>query len=78
MGVANMMSLIPGHRIKFRYENWKGVISERHLIIESLGFGRSEYHGETVQWFLNGFDLDKQARRSYAMVDIDTSSMEFY
>jgi hypothetical protein len=58
------------------YTNWKGETSKRHCIIESIGVGRTSWHNETDQWFLNGYDLDKQARRSYTIADIQIHTME--
>jgi hypothetical protein len=63
------MNFIPGTVVKIRYTNWQGVTGERLIIPEDMYFGENEYHkGE--QWLVAGFDLAKQAGRTFAMNDL--------
>lgn len=48
------------------YTNHRGETATRRIIPRQIRFGTSEwYAGE--QWFLEAFDLDRQANRSFAM-----------
>jgi hypothetical protein len=55
--------------VQFTYTNWKGVTSRRKAIFWELQFGKTDYHPEE-QLLVCGFDVDKQARRTYAVKDI--------
>lgn len=65
-----------GNKLRFTYTNWKDSTRTRTCIVETFGFGMTDYHGGIPQWFLNGFDTDKQARRSYSLQGIDILSIE--
>ncbi len=54
---------------RFVYTNWNNTTSTRHVIPHCLRFGISEYHKEP-QWLLEGFDVDKQALRTFALSNI--------
>jgi len=65
-------ALIPapiGIEMHFTYTNWKGKTGQRRAIFSALWFGTTEYHPE-AQLLLHGYDLDKQAPRTYAVKDI--------
>lgn len=51
------------------YKNWRGEVSERHIIPEKIWFGSTEWHLEP-QWLIDVFDLDKQEQRTFAVKDI--------
>lgn len=63
------MNFVPGTAVKIRYTNWQGVTGERLILPQEVVFGENEYH-KGPQWLLNGFDLGKQAMRTFAMTDI--------
>lgn len=62
-------NFVTGTVVKIHYTNWQGVTSERLIVPEDMVFDENEYHKGT-QWLLQGFDLDKQAGRTFAMKDI--------
>lgn len=51
------------------YTNHRGETSVRRLVPIRIWFGKTEWHPEE-QWLLEGFDLDRQAARSYALKEI--------
>lgn len=53
----------------FTYTNWKGETSERRALFTALQFGATEYHPEP-QLLIHGYDLDKNAPRTYAVKDM--------
>jgi hypothetical protein len=55
--------------VGFTYTNWKGKTSRRRAKFTSFWWGTSHYHPEP-QMLIHGFDIDKQARRTYAAKDI--------
>ncbi|MCK9361747.1 WYL domain-containing protein [Patescibacteria group bacterium] len=64
-----MTNLAP---VVFFYKNHRGEIEERHVVPESIEFSLV-YHGDyhpQPGWYLNGFDLDRQARRSFLLANI--------
>ena len=67
-------NFIPGHRITFMYTNWRGRRRQVTCIIEGFGFTYAGYH--KGKWVMNGYDIDKQARRSYALDDIEVKTIE--
>ena len=56
--------------LKFTYRNWKGELSLRSAVPRRVYFGSTEYHKEP-QWLMEAFDADKQAVRTFAMLDMD-------
>lgn len=58
--------------VKFAYRNHREVIADRRMVPDSLHFD-PQYHEDYNHhpgWFLSGMDLDKNARRSFAMSNI--------
>ena len=55
--------------VTFTYKNHKGVTSLRLVRPIMIAFGSTEFHPEP-QWLLHGWDLHKQAERTYAIQDI--------
>lgn len=77
MKTNGLITLIPGHKLRFTYTNWKGRRDEnRRCILESISYGVAPGYHEDPQWFLNGLDLDKKARRSYALKDMEADTLE--
>ena len=64
------MSDKPG--IRFRYRNYKGEISDRRVMPmvgkDALTFGSTFHH--VAGWNLHGWDVDKNAKRSFRLTDI--------
>lgn len=74
-----MLKVQPSNVITFQYTNYKGVVSSRNATVIGLHYGSTEYHPET-QWLLEGFDLDKNVIRVYAlkdMTDVKRTSARF-
>ncbi len=57
--------------VRFTYKNYRGEVSEREVAPEigSLQYGSNEYHPEP-QYLISGWDMQKNARRTFAMKDI--------
>lgn len=55
--------------IEFKYKNWKGEISDRKVIPGKVYFGSTEFH-PVPQLLMEGFDIDKQEQRTFALRDI--------
>jgi len=55
--------------LKVKYKNWKGEIGIRTIIPLKVHYGKTDYH-KTEQWLIDVFDVEKDALRTYAMMDI--------
>lgn len=55
-----------GDLVSFRYVNYKGDVAVRRVRPIRVWFGSTSWH-PVAQWLLEGFDLDKQETRDYAM-----------
>jgi predicted DNA-binding transcriptional regulator YafY len=64
-----MLKIEKGRRITFTYTNWEGKTSQRTAYVEGFEFGSNQWHKE-AQFFLVGFDTDKNAIRCFAVKDI--------
>ncbi len=53
----------------FLYKNHRNVTSVRHVRDVQLGYGTTSYYPEPG-FYLNGFDLDRQEERSFALKNI--------
>lgn len=54
----------------FKYKNHRGEIAKRRIIPDALEFFLDPGYDYQTGWFLSGFDLDKNARRSFALCNI--------
>ena len=54
--------------LRITYRNWRGEVSERNIVPQSVWFGATEWHPEP-QWLLSALDLDKGAVRDFALAD---------
>lgn len=52
-----------------RYTNWRGETSIRTVRPERIWHGATQWHGEG--WFLTAWDVDKGARRHFALDDCE-------
>lgn len=55
---------------KFKYRNHRGEIADREIKIDSLEFIREPGFGYQSGWFISGYCLDRNARRSFALNNI--------
>ncbi|HMH95650.1 MAG TPA: hypothetical protein VK577_03605 [Bradyrhizobium sp.] len=55
--------------VTFTYTNHRGVTGIRLVRPIMIAFGANQYHPEP-QWLLHGWDLNKQAERTFAIKDI--------
>ena len=53
----------------FKYKNWEGKTSIRHIIPKKIYFGKTEWHSKN-QWLLEAIDLDKKEKRTFAVKEI--------
>jgi hypothetical protein len=60
-----------GETVTLVYTNYRGETAERVITPKRLWFGATEWHPEP-QWFLKGFDHDKQTDRDFALKDFGT------
>lgn len=51
------------------YRNYRGETSIRRIVPDRIWFGSTDWHPE-AQWLLDGFDVDKDAYRSFAILDV--------
>lgn len=51
------------------YTNYRGETAIREIIPDRIWFGSTEWHPKD-QWLLDAFDVEKQAKRSFALKDI--------
>jgi len=57
------------HPIKVKYKNWKNEITIRTIIPQNIYYGSTKFH-KTEQWLMDVWDIEKDALRTYAMMDI--------
>jgi len=55
--------------VRILYTNYRKQTAIRTIIPQQIRFGEAQGHLEK-QWFLDAFDVEKQAQRSFAMKDI--------
>jgi len=56
-------------KVTIKYTNYRGETSDRAIIPERIWFGSTEWHKEP-QWILDAFDINKNAKRGFALKDI--------
>jgi len=56
-------------QMEFTYTNWKGATKTRRALFSGLSWGCNEYHPEP-QFLIDGYDLDKESPRTFALRDI--------
>ena len=54
--------------IKVVYKNHRGEEAIRHILPIRIFYGSTEFHREK-QWLMEVYDLDKKAKRDYALKD---------
>jgi len=55
--------------IKVKYKNWQGQIGIRTIIPLPVHYGHTDFHSHD-QWLLDVWDVEKDAQRTYALMDI--------
>lgn len=55
--------------IKIVYTNYRGETAIRQIIPKRIWFGSTDWHPEP-QWLLDAYDMDKEAERTFAVLDI--------
>lgn len=70
MTIEILKDLKEGVVIEFDYVNYRGVEGKRKAKFMSIYIGETEFHSG-VQMLLRGFDLDKNAERTYAVKDMN-------
>jgi len=59
----------PCNSIKVKYKNYQGITSIRNIIPQNIYYGHTNFHLKD-QWLLEVWDVDKDALRTYALMDI--------
>ena len=67
------LNVLPGAAYTFEFTNFKGELRSRRVIARALQWGSTAWHPE-IQWFLDGFDLDKHEARSFPLSAIRLGS----
>lgn len=68
-----------GTCISFEYKNHRGEVAIRKVVPDALEYIKSPGFDYASGWFLSGFDVDKGARRSFALENITIPDQEkFY
>lgn len=55
--------------VRILYTNYRGETAIRRIRPLQLRFAATEWHPEP-QWLLDAFDYDRDAERSFAMIDV--------
>ena len=55
--------------VTIKYTNHRGETQDRNIRPQNIEYGVSQWHRKP-QWILHAWDIDKNAQRSFAMVDI--------
>lgn len=64
-----MIPYDPKAVIKIRYTNYRGETAVRRIVPIQIRFAASKWHPDE-QWLMDAYDIDRQAERSFALVDI--------
>jgi predicted DNA-binding transcriptional regulator YafY len=75
VAIGGPSSDVTGDAVKILYRNYRGETAVRQIVPFSIWFGSTEWHPEP-QWLLEALDLDKKAKRSFALKDILTFDCE--
>lgn len=70
----NTKPIKSGGTYQFTYRNWRGVTETRTVQITErlfMYYGRTGFHSEEAQLFLQAFCLDRNAARTFVCKDID-------
>ncbi len=55
--------------LKFEYTNWEGKTATRTVQPIKIWYGETQYH-KGPHWFLKAVDVEKNAERDFAIIDI--------
>jgi hypothetical protein len=69
LGPAQMANLPSSREVSILYRNWKGEVAWRRIVPLSISFESSQWH-PVPQWIMRALDIDREAERSFAIVDI--------
>lgn len=58
------------HSVSFTYKNHRGEVARRTVLVDAIEYLREPGYGYEPGWFIAGFDVDKQARRSFSFANI--------
>ena len=73
--VDNSQSLDKQKIVKILYTNYRGETAVRLILPDKIWFGKTEWHPDE-QWLLDAYDIHKQAKRSFALREIQQWSAE--
>ena len=68
--LSNFYTVLPFHRVTFTYTNYKGIVSNRDVVVtDQFFYGTTKYHHERAL-LLKGFCLTKNAMRTFVVKDM--------
>lgn len=59
--------------VRIVYTNYRGETAQRTVIPDNFWFGETEWHRGS-QWFMDAYDIDRHAIRSFALADVKSWS----
>jgi predicted DNA-binding transcriptional regulator YafY len=62
-------------KVQILYTNYRGETAVRTILPIKIWFGATDWHPE-AQWLLDAIDFEKGAKRSFALKDIKSWSVE--
>jgi len=60
---------IPGEVVRMRYENWRGEVSVRTVLVETVWFGSTEWHPQK-QWMFTAHEPKTRKERDFAIAGV--------
>lgn len=60
--------------IQVEYKNHANVLATRRIMVDHVWYGSTEWHPQPGL-LVNGFDLDKQEDRDYALMDFNLTTL---
>ena len=70
-------NVVPGAFYTFDFINHRQELRKRIVVARSLQWGATAWHPD-LQWFLEGFDIEKQELRSFPLARIELGSFARY
>ncbi len=73
--MSNTIANMPIEAVSILYTNYRGETSIRKIVPKRIWFGKTEWH-PAKQWILDAFDLEKEAKRGFAMKNVKSWFLE--
>jgi len=66
---SNKVDISEKKLVKILYTNYRNETAVRSIIPIKIWFGKTDWHPKE-QWLLDAYDIEKQANRSFALIDV--------